>query len=140
MAKHHETFDHTADIGLQARADSAEELFEALAECLCDVMIDTERVKPRDEYPIDVSAEDLEYLAVDFLWEILNLVQGERFLVNRIKVETISVTRVTAAVRGEPYDAQRHELRTEVKAVTQHQLAVAQEDSGGWVARVILDL
>jgi len=40
---------------------------------------------------------------------------------------------------GEPLDPARHEVRTEVKAVTYHALAVARRD-GGWAGRVILDL
>jgi SHS2 domain-containing protein len=41
--------------------------------------------------------------------------------------------------RWEPYDAARHPLRTELKAVTWHQLS-ASESGGRWKARVIFDV
>ena len=45
MAKHCETFDHTADLGLQARADTLGELFEALAEGLADEICPRRQVR-----------------------------------------------------------------------------------------------
>jgi SHS2 domain-containing protein len=56
-----------------------------------------------------------------------------------MQVNSISETAVRAMVTCERIDEQRHELGPEVKAVTYHQLLVAQE-SGQWHARVLLDL
>ena len=39
----------------------------------------------------------------------------------------------------EPYDPERHPLRTELKAVTYHQLEVAR-DGDEWTGRVIFDV
>ncbi len=43
------------------------------------------------------------------------------------------------AVVGEPYDPSRHTVLAQIKAVTYHQVRVAQ-DAGEWSARVILDV
>jgi len=139
MAKHCETFDHTADVGLAARADTLGELFEALAEGLADVICPREHVSAADSRTLTVAAEDVEALAVDFLSGLLSVVQTERFLVARASVQRADETAVEAKVSGEPYDPARHELATEVKAVTYHQLKVAREGDQ-WVGRVILDL
>ena len=139
MAKHCETLDHTADVGLLARADTLGELFEALAEGLCDVICLRGSVAAARRRNIAVDAEDIEALAVDFLNEVLWQVQTEHFAVAGVEVRHISETALAAELAGEPHDPRRHETRTEVKAVTYHELKVAREGDG-WVGRVILDL
>jgi SHS2 domain-containing protein len=137
--KHWSTFEHTADIGLSARADTLGELLEALGDALCDVMFRRDAVTPDDTRQITLKAEDPEGLAVDFLTELMSLAQTDRYMIWRVRVVSCAPTAVSADVDGEPYDPKRHEFRSEVKAVTYHQLKIALED-GRWVARVILDL
>ena len=86
-----------------------------------------------------MQSEDVEALAVDFLSQVLWVVQTERFAVVAIQVAQCDETSAAAELNGEPYDPDRHELIGEIKAVTYHQLKVARE-GGGWVGRVILDL
>ena len=139
MAKHCETFDHTADVGLAARADTLGELLEALAEGLCDQLCPRGQVAPSERRRIAVQAEDVEALAVDFLSQVLWAVQTDRFAVAAVQVGQCDETSAAAELTGEPYDPDRHELIGEIKAVTYHQLKVAREGDG-WVGRVILDL
>ena len=141
MARHCETFDHTADVGLAARADTLGELLEALAEGLGDVICAREQVSPAERRTVAVAAEDLEALAVDFLSAVLAAAQTDRFVVAAVRVTRIDERSpaVEAELSGEPYDAGRHELKTEVKAVTYHQLKIAREGDG-WTGRVILDI
>ena len=139
MAKHCETFEHTADMGLAATADTLGELFEALGEGLADVICPREQVSPAGRRRLAVAAEDVEALAVDYLVKIMTTIQTDRFVIAAVRVEEMSPGAVRAEVAGEPYDPNRHELDREVKAVTYHQLKVAHE-GGAWVARVILDL
>ena len=55
------------------------------------------------------------------------------------QVKSLSPERIEAAAWGEPRDAARHPARVIVKAVTYHQLRVA-ETPEGWVAEVYLDI
>ncbi len=139
MAKHCETFDHTADVGLAARADTLGELFEALAEGLADVICPRGQVRASQSRLITVEAEDVEAMAVDFLGEVMAAMQTERFMLTKCRVREISPAAVKAELAGEPYDPARHEILTEVKAVTYHQLKIAREGRV-WVGRVILDI
>jgi len=139
MAKHCETFDHTADVGLGARADTLAELFEALGEELANVVCPRGSVTAAETRTIHVEAEDVEALAVDFLCEVLAAIQEQRFALASVSVDEINDTAVTADIVGEPYDEARHDLATEVKAVTYHQLKIARE-ADHWIGRVILDL
>ena len=139
MAGHCETFDHTADVGLAARADSPEELLEALAECMCDLVCPRQNVASDSKRTIAVEAPDFEALTVDFLEAVLGAIQTDRFAVAAIKVTGVTQTSAAAELLGTDLDPQRHEILTEIKAVTYHELEVV--DRGGqWTARVILDL
>jgi len=139
MAGHCETFDHTADVGLTARADSPEELLEALAECMCDLICPRQNIAPGSIRTIAVEAPDFEALTVDFLEAVLGAIQTDRFAVAVVKVVGISQTEAAAELTGADLDPQRHEILTEIKAVTYHELEVVERD-GQWTARVILDL
>jgi len=149
MARHCETFDHTADVGLTAWADSLGELLAALAEGLTDVICSRSQIRPAAMRKLDVEAQDPEALAVDFLSRVLYIFAVDRFLLAEASVKVLSGgpgapggggrTAISAELAGETYDPARHEIRTEVKAVTYHQLKIAPE-AGRWVGRVILDL
>ncbi len=139
MAGHCETFDHTADVGLTARADSPEDLLEALAGCACDLVCPQKNVAPDSTRTIAVEAPDFEALTVDFLEAVLGAIQTDRFAVASVKVVGITQTSVAAELSGDDLDPRRHEILTEIKAVTYHELEVVERD-GQWTARVILDL
>ncbi len=140
MAKHGETFEHTADVGLAARADSLPELLEALADTLADFICTRAGVRERQAHPLAVAAEDVEALTVDFLHDVLLAIQTDRFAVARTQVTAADEHSATATLHGEPYDPARHEYGSEVKAITYHQLHVARNDAGQWEARVIIDV
>jgi len=139
VAKHCETFEHTADVGLQARADSLGELFEAMGEGLADVICPRRSVKKQKTLQIRAESENVETLLVDFLAELLGLFNLEKFLIVGVRVEQIDETSVAAEITGETYDPDRHELGDEIKAVTYHKLKVARE-ADSWVGIVILDV
>ncbi len=139
MVKHCRTFNHTADLGLEARGRTREELFEALAEGAADVVCDRSSVEPRETRNLIMEAEDTEALAVDFLSGVLCAIQTDRFMVAGVHVDKMTETGLVADLKGEPYDSERHEILTEVKAVTYHELKIEQ-DGDGWVGRVVLDL
>ena len=139
MSGHCETFDHTADVGLAARADSAAELLKALAECMCDQVCLRKNVSPENKRTIAVEAPDFEALTVDFLDAVLAAIQTDRFAVASVKVTDVTHTSAAAELLGADLDPDRHEILTEIKAVTYHELE-AVERGGQWTARVILDL
>ena len=139
MAGRCETFDHTADVGLAARADSPEELLEVLAECMCDLVCPRKNVAHENMRTITVEAPDFEALTVDFLDEVLGAIQIDRFAVASVRVVGLAPTGAAAELIGADLDPELHEILTEIKAVTYHELEVVERD-GQWTARVILDL
>ena len=139
MGVAYEILEHPADIGLRARGATQAELFENAAAGMMEIVADPAGVAERESKPIAADAGDREALLVNFLQEILWLVDGEGWLPRRVAVEKIGETRVSAIAFGEPRDAARHEMRLIVKAVTYHQLSVRQAP-GGWEAEVYFDI
>lgn len=134
-----EILEHTADIGVRARGPSLAALFENAAAGLLDVAFDAGAVAAKESRPLVAEATDRESLLLNWLQEVLWLVDGEGWLPARVEVHQISETRVTGVAKGEPRDPARHAFRVIVKAVTYHLLSV-REEHGAWVAEVYLDI
>jgi SHS2 domain-containing protein len=54
-------------------------------------------------------------------------------------VSKISSDSLEAEVKGESYDARRHDLQSEIKAATYHGLQIERKGEG-WEAQVIFDV
>jgi SHS2 domain-containing protein len=76
---------------------------------------------------------------VDWLTELLYLHDVENLLFKGFKVDAVGEDGLKARVKGEPFQEGVHVIKTEVKAVTYHQIRVNQEE-GGWKAQIIFDL
>lgn len=129
-----ELIDHTGDIGVLARAPTLEELFAECARAMMDILADAGASAPAgtDSFPIP-GAEPAEELR-DFLSELLYRFSAER----RIYVG-FSAAKGSVSAGWVPYDSARQPLRTELKAVTYHQLEVVREGQD-WRGRVIFDV
>ena len=64
----------------------------------------------------------------------------KRSFLNAQKSSSASETEMAATVYGEPVNFDKHEVYTEIKSVTYHQLQVVQKGDGSWFAQVIFDL
>jgi SHS2 domain-containing protein len=134
-----ETFDHTADVGIIARGAGLGEALANAARAMFSLMVDLDRVEPREERRIEVEAEDVEGLLVAWLAELLYVSEVDDLVFNRFDMLEVSDTRVVARAAGERLDLNRHDPKLMIKAVTRHMLEVARED-GGYRVRVILDI
>ncbi|WP_145450679.1 archease [Gimesia panareensis] len=133
------TFEHTADIGLDVRAESRETLFAEAASGLLSILVeDPETVRPEQEVTISVSGNDLEYLLFDWLDELLFRFETSQLLLCEYDVR-FHAEGITVSARGETFQSDRHRLAHEVKAITYHQLTV-QQTAKGWQARFIVDI
>ena len=137
--KPYEPFDHTADIGVAVHGDSLEQLFEHAALAFSDTLIGVDRIQPTTERTIEVAAGDVEELMVNWLSELLYQFEAEKWVFAVFRVTELSSQRLVAKVRGERYDEDRHALAADIKAVTYHQLKVA-EVNGRWETKIIFDV
>jgi SHS2 domain-containing protein len=136
--------DHTADLALEVQAPTRDDLFAEAAAALTDCLTDRERIAERASRAVALAAGDLGTLMVDWLTDLLVAFEVEGLLAARARVEVAPRGEggwaLAAEVWGEPRDEARHPLKTLVKGITYHQLEVAPEPTGGWRARITLDL
>ncbi|WP_254509322.1 archease [Anatilimnocola floriformis] len=138
-----EVFEHTADLGIRARARSLEELFAEAARGLIAQLANLDAVQRVSEKSIELASDSLEYLLFDWLSELLYAFEESRLLLSEFDVQikqTGEEFKLRAVARGEVADAARHELDHEVKAITYHGLLVEQQPGGDWLAEVIVDI
>jgi SHS2 domain-containing protein len=137
--KRFEILDHTADIGLAIYGEDLKSLFEHAGEGFFHIITDLKKVRPRIEKKVELAGEGLDRLMVDWLGELLYLHDVDHFLFKEFVVEAVGEDGLKAAAKGEPYQEGRHVIKTEVKAVTYHQIRVEKRNRG-WRAQVIFDL
>lgn len=143
MTREFTIIEHTADMALEVRGDTLDELFTAAAEGLGRLFSPSDDIRPAREFHIEKEAPSLERLVVEFLSEMVFLHEMEGLLFAEFEVSVAGKAegggpRLRAAVRGETYDPERHELDSPVKAVTQHMLSVDRTDDG-WKATIVMD-
>ena len=102
-------------------------------------MTDLRKVRPREERAVSASGDDPVSLVVAYLTELLQVHEPDGFLVREVEVRPVGSppTALVASLRGEPFDPDRHAVRTEVKAITLHHLTF---DVPNGRARVIVDI
>lgn len=134
--------EHTADVGVEIEANTYEGVLSEGLLALTDILTEVEKVSLELEMPVDLIAPSREDLLVEWLNELVYLFDSESVLLRRSAVRVGKQGddwRLRATVGGERYDPGLHRIKTLVKAVTYHQLAVRSSTSG-WQARVVFDI
>ena len=133
----------TADIAFEATGRDLPELFTSAANATMNVMIENlDAIEPRETRRIELKNDQIDMLLFDFLQELIYFKDAERLLlrVREMRMEEKEGTySLKATTAGEPLDAERHQQRADVKAVTLHDFRVEKTD-GGWKAAAILDI
>lgn len=130
--------EHTADTKVLAKGKTRTEAFENAALALTALMVNPRLVHKRITKKIKVKAEDDQSLLYDFLTQILYLFDTQGTVFNKYTVKIKNNTLKCRAV-GEKYNLSKHEPRTEVKAITYHDMSV-QEKKREWVIKYVPDL
>jgi len=128
-----------ADFEFEARAESIEELFAVCGQATFEAMTDTAKVDLIESVQFDVSASTLEDLLFTFLAELIYLKDVKKIFFSKFEIEISDKFDLSCKATGEYIDNKKHDLRTDVKAVTYHKLSIKKDDTG-YSAHVILDL
>lgn len=123
--KTYELIDHTADVGVKACGDTLAEAFEEAAKAMFDIITDKSEIENVGQYTIELKADDLEQLLVDWLSELLFLNSANNLVFGFFKIDLDEKNNsLSAKIFGEKYDISKHKVGTEIKAVTYHMLEV----------------
>ncbi|MDT8443293.1 MAG: archease [Desulfuromonadales bacterium] len=131
--------EHTADMGIEARAASCRELLEAMAKGLVALIFGDSPVRAMINTKLEVHAEDRVELLVAWLNEIVYWSESNNIVPATFQIEAAGDDELLATVSGEPFDPERHSLEHQVKSVTYHQVCL-EETADGWYGRVYVDL
>lgn len=137
--KPYEAFEHTADIGLHAYGRTLPELFIHAAQGMESLMVSPEQVHGQVSREVEVEGHDSLSLLIAWLNELIFLFDTEYLLFCQFEIESLTETHLKGRALGEPYDVQRHELSSAIKAVTWHEAAIEQTGDG-YKARIIFDI
>lgn len=126
--KYHE---HTADITVECWAPTLEQAFEEGALGTLEVILDTSTVQPNVAIDVNVQGIDLEELLVEWIGHLIALIDINSQFYAKFEVQEISKNpegfALNGRVWGEDIDLERHDTRTEVKAMTYADMSIEQE-------------
>lgn len=131
----------SADAAFEASGSTLEEVFRDSAVATFEVMADTKTVKPLLIHEIMLENEAVDGLLIDWLSELVFLKDSESLLfsVFDVNIKKNDVYMLKGVAKGDKIDREKHNLRSDVKAVTYHLLEV-KKAGDKWVARVVLDI
>ena len=122
--KSYEYFDVTADIGFKAYGENLNQAFENAGLAMFNIITDTSNVSPSKEISFEISSEDNVSLLYDYLEELLFYHEIEFMLFSQFAVEIDENLHLKATIKGEEINWDKHERKSEIKAITFHKMDV----------------
>ena len=135
----YKTFNHTADLGVEICGPDCNQLFINAGRTVFDLICGTSAIDKKTAVPVTVEGSGYDDLMINWLRELLYLHQVKGYLLSTFIIHRLDESLLRATVKGERFDARRHELLREIKAVTYHQLKIEQGQAG-WTARMVFDI
>ena len=126
--KNYEYFEVTADIGFKAYGNNLNEAFENASIAMFNIITDTSNVAPSKEIEFEISSEDEVSLLYDYLEELLFHHEVDFMLFSQFHVQIDENLCLRAKIKGEEIDWDKHERKTEIKAITFHKMDVKKTD------------
>lgn len=121
-----EEIEHTADWAIRVWGEDQRALYENAALGMVSLLGDAKPTKITLERGIEVTAIDAESLLVDWLTELLSLLE-DHLIFGEIRVTRIEGNTLFAKISGGPPD---EEINKHIKAVTYHLLAIKETERG----------
>jgi SHS2 domain-containing protein len=124
--------DHTADVQVESWGETLEEAFSQTAYGLMTTISpNLELIELKIERNLIIQAEDLEALLFDFLSEFLFIFDVDELIFRKIEVNSILKEKdgfkLEASLKGEKFSLEKHEIGTEVKAITYSFISIDQK-------------
>jgi SHS2 domain-containing protein len=134
-----EIINHTADIGIVVYGTDINQVFANAALGLFTLMADLDNLKEDIKRQIELSAEDVEVLLIEWLNELIYISEVEHIIFKRVEINELSNTKLKATCYGEKIKPSQHRLKREIKAATYHMLQINKKD-GSYKVQIIFDI
>ncbi len=140
MSSNYKILSHTADIAAEIEADSLEELFREAFNFWLNSVAEIETFDFEDEIEINLKADSLEQLLVDFLNEVNFLLIVKNILcveIKNLKIDTEKKLLHTSLNVQNLKDISL--LKEEIKSVTYHQMEIRNKKDK-YQVKVVFDI
>lgn len=137
FTKSYKYIDHTADLGIEVRGKTIEELFTNTAKAVFDTQIKG-KVRAQEELNFKIESSSLEELFVEWCRELLYNFSVKGFIPKKYDV-SIGDNTLIACLKGERFDPKRHKIKLEVKNPTYHNLTI-KKIARDYIATIIFDV
>jgi SHS2 domain-containing protein len=143
MQQGHVSFEHTADLGIEAWSESFQGLLEEVSLGLCELIADLSTIRADEARSVEADGVDREELLVSLSNEVLFYLDAQGFLSKQLIINELyqdgELWQVKGKLYGEPYDSSRHVTFTEIKSATYHDLHV-DESPEGLRVKIVFDV
>ena len=139
--KRFEYFDVTADIGFIAYGNTLNEAFENAGLAIFNIISDTSGIDSKISKSFEITSEDEVSLLYDYLEELLFYHEIDFMLFSDFSVNISKTDKgynLKATINGEAIDWDKHERKSEIKAITFHMMDVKKTEH--YELRAIVDL
>jgi SHS2 domain-containing protein len=135
--KKFEILEHKADLKIKVFGKTKEELFKnAMLGMFEAAKYETTKQLTTKQQTIKISSLDLPSLLVDFLSEVLYLVETKKLVFKKVEFKKFTENEIEAILIGKPLKR----IGVHIKGVTYHDLNIHQEKDGTWQAIVLFDV
>ena len=131
---HWQEVEHTADLALHLWAADLPDLFATAARGMFSLFVEVDGAAPLETTTLTLSALDVETLLIDWLNELLYLLEVGGIAYTTFEFVELTPTTLMATLRGSPVAA----YVAYVKAATFHDLAVV-ATPGGYETEIVFD-
>lgn len=131
----YEILEHKADLKIKVFGKTKEELFKNALLAMAESQ-KGENFSGKVTRKIEIQSIDLISLLVDFLSEVLYLIQVNKEIYNDIKFTKFTDTELEAELFGQKVER----FGEDIKAVTYHNLNIIERENRIWEATVLFDV
>ncbi len=132
---------HTGDAKFQAFGSTLEQAFSHAALATASLMWDWKNIEEKVKHHIKIEAKDLEQLLVNFLEEILYLLDSKMFLLGSAAVIRIGKKDdnffLEGMFKGDKY-SEKYKIYGNVKAITYNEMEISENDH--FTIQVVVDV
>ncbi|MCK5107646.1 MAG: archease [Nanoarchaeota archaeon] len=130
--------EHEADVGILGIGISWNESFQESAKAMFEVMFNIKEIKIIKEIQFEIKADSLENLFVKFLNELIAQADIQELAFSEFQV-IIKNNSLICTAKGDSFDLNKYEIKTEVKAATYSGLKLYKKENK-FYSQCILDV
>lgn len=137
--KFYQPISHTANIGFKVWGNTLEALFSNAGRALTDCLVQVDDGVPSQTVFVQLKAESLEALLVQWLSEVLFHFETDGLLGLGFSVVQCQMKDFKATIHGIPWDPQKQPRKRQIKKVTLHEMKIEKREDR-YEVEVILDV